>query len=418
MIGDTKEGTFAIRVVKALASPAGHMVNADNATGERAIWGKRSQWVDYYGRVDGEDVGIAILDHPDNLRAPTYWHARAYGSARGEPVRREGSSRAIAARAAPTRSQAKGHSSSGTGSSFTMGTHFRPTLRPHTARLSPKDRREMSSQSDVTRRNFLETAGAATLATISFITRPERVFGANDRVRVGVCGLHGRGKDHMDALAHLPNAEVAALCDVDPRVLEERRGQVDGSPRTFVDVREMLDDRSLDAMSIATPNHWHALMAIWACQAGKDVYVEKPCSHNLWEGRQLVRAAGSTDRIVQHGTQSRSAAAMIEAIGHVQIGTFGDIYMARGLCFKRRDTIGRTPSKPVPAGVDYDLWSGPAPLQGVHEEPLSLQLALDLGHGKRRPRQPGRPPTRCSTMGTRRRLPEPGVRDRRALHVR
>src|SRR6266853_452239 len=129
----------------------------------------------------------------------------------------------------------------------------------------------MSSESDVTRRDFLKTAakttaGASAFSGLTFLTRPQRVFGANDRVR-------------------------AALCDVDETVLNKRRGEVSGSPRTFVDVRRLLDDKSIDAISIATPNHWHALVAIWACQAGKDVYVEKPVSHNVWEGRQLVRAA-------------------------------------------------------------------------------------------------------------------------------
>jgi predicted dehydrogenase len=130
-----------------------------------------------------------------------------------------------------------------------------------------------------------------------------------------------------------------------------------------VDVRRLLEDTTIDAISIATPNHWHALIAIWACQAGKDVYVEKPCSHNLWEGRQLVRAAQKYQRIVQHGTQSRSIRAQIEAIDHLHKGTFGEIYLARGVCFKRRDTIGRTPVESVPRGVDYDLWTGPAPLK-------------------------------------------------------
>jgi predicted dehydrogenase len=226
----------------------------------------------------------------------------------------------------------------------------------------------MSSDADVTRRDFLKTAAkttasASALSGITFLTRPERVFGANDRVRVAVCGLKNRGKDHLDAFSHVPNVEIAALCDVDEAVLNKRRAEVGGSPRTFVDIRRLLEDQSLDAISIATPNHWHALMAIWACQAGKDVYVEKPCSHNLSEGRQLVRAAEKYRRIVQHGTQSRSARALIEAIKQLHGGTFGDIYLARGLCFKRRDTIGRASSEPVPAGVDYDLWTGPAPLK-------------------------------------------------------
>src|SRR5438093_12175788 len=195
----------------------------------------------------------------------------------------------------------------------------------------------MSSESDVTRRDFLKTAATTASATafsgITFLTRPERVFGANDRVRVAVCGLRNRGKNHLDGFSRVPNVEVAALCDVDETVLNKRRGEVRGSPRTVADVRRLLDDPSIDAISIATPNHWHALMAIWACQAGKDVYVEKPCSHNLWEGRQLVRAAKKYGRIVQHGTQARSAPALIEAINHVHKGTFGEIYLARGLCF-------------------------------------------------------------------------------------
>ena len=226
----------------------------------------------------------------------------------------------------------------------------------------------MSSEQDVTRRDFLKiaagsTASAQALSGLTFLTQPEKVFGANDRVRVAVCGLRGRGKDHLNAFSHVPNVEIAALCDVDENVLAKRRSEVKGNPRTAVDVRRLLDDPAIDAISIATPNHWHTLIAIWACQAGKDVYVEKPCSHNLWEGRQLVRAAEKYRRIVQHGTQSRSARAFTEAIGHLRRGTFGEIYLARGLCFKRRDTIGHTPAEPVPAGVDYDLWTGPAPVK-------------------------------------------------------
>src|SRR5262249_31186788 len=148
----------------------------------------------------------------------------------------------------------------------------------------------MPSDAEITRRDFLKTAARTTGATafsgVTFLTRPERVFGANDRVRVAICGLRGRGKDHMAAFSRVPDVEVAALCDIDEEVLEKRRGDVAPGTRTFTDVRRLLEDRSIDAISIATPNHWHALMAIWACQAGRDVYVEKPCSHNLWEGRQ------------------------------------------------------------------------------------------------------------------------------------
>src|SRR5438477_9365732 len=205
----------------------------------------------------------------------------------------------------------------------------------------------MSSESDVTRRDFLKTAAKTTASAgavsgLTFLARPERVFGANDRVRVAVCGLRGRGKDHLDAFSRVRNVEIAGLCDVDETVLNKRRGEVSGSPRTVVDVRRLLDDPSIDAISIATPNHWHALMAIWACQAGKDVYVEKPCSHNLWEGKELVAAAKHYNRIVQHGTQSRSDTAVREAVQKLRNGVIGETYMARELCYKWRDTIGRT----------------------------------------------------------------------------
>src|SRR5947207_2412202 len=134
----------------------------------------------------------------------------------------------------------------------------------------------MPAEGDVTRRDFLKSAGAGAVSGITFFTRPERIFGANDRVRIAVCGLRSRGKEHLDAFAGVPNVEIAALCDVDETILRKRRAEVGGNAQTVVDVRRLLDDRSIDAISIATPNHWHALMAIWACQAGKDVYVEKP----------------------------------------------------------------------------------------------------------------------------------------------
>ena len=230
----------------------------------------------------------------------------------------------------------------------------------------------MGSEKDVTRRDFLKVgvrrgAGLAALGGLSVITRPERVLGANDRVRVGVCGIRSRGFEHVEAYSQLKNAEVTALCDVDENVIAKRVADMEkrglAKPATFVDVRKLLDDKSIDAVSIATPNHWHALITIWACQAGKDVYVEKPCSHNLWEGRQLVRAAEQYGRIVQHGAQSRSARAMIEAVRRLREGVIGDLYMARGLCFKWRNTIGHAPVEPVPAGVHYDLWTGPAPMK-------------------------------------------------------
>jgi predicted dehydrogenase len=226
----------------------------------------------------------------------------------------------------------------------------------------------MSRRKQVTRRDFLKTvatttASARALSGLALLPQSARILGANERVRIAVVGLRGRGKDHINAFSKLRNVEIAALCDVDESILNERRAQVGGAPRAVADVRRLLDDQTIDAISIATPNHWHALMAIWACQAGKDVYVEKPCSHNMWEGRQLVRAAEKYRRMVQQGSQLRSTRAAIEAIDHLHKGTFGEIYLARGLCFKRRNTIGRAAAEPVPRGVDYDFWTGPASLK-------------------------------------------------------
>ncbi|MGA2630970.1 MAG: Gfo/Idh/MocA family oxidoreductase [Terriglobia bacterium] len=230
----------------------------------------------------------------------------------------------------------------------------------------------MPSDSNLNRREFLKTgakttAGLAALQSVSFITNPERVFGANDRVRVAVCGVHGRGMDHVHGYLRLKNVELAALCDVDENVLRKRLAEVEktgkAKPQTYTDVRKLLEDKSIDAISIATPNHWHSLIGIWACQAGKDVYVEKPCSHNLWEGRQFVRAAEKYGRIVQHGTQIRSAPAVREAVQKMREGLLGEVYLARGLCFKWRKSIGHAAVEEVPAGVHYDLWTGPAPMK-------------------------------------------------------
>jgi predicted dehydrogenase len=159
--------------------------------------------------------------------------------------------------------------------------------------------------------------------------------------------------------------ELAALCDIDESVLNTRLDDVEKMgnkrPAAFVDYRKLLEDKSIDVIAIATQNHNHTLQTIWACQAGKDVYVEKPCSHNVFEATQIVAAARKYNRIVQHGSQSRSSPSMQEGYRKMREGLIGDVYMARGLCFKWRDTIGRTPVEPVPAGVNYDLWLGPAP---------------------------------------------------------
>ena len=210
------------------------------------------------------------------------------------------------------------------------------------------------------RRHFLMTSAALAGAARS------RVYAsANDTVRVACIGLRGRGGDNIKGFTGLKNVEVAALCDVDQSILDNRTKEVEAKtnkrPTGYTDVRKLLEDKSIDAISIAAPNHWHALMTIWGCQAGKDVYCEKPATHNIFEAKQVVAAARKYDRIVQMGSQTRSSESIREAMERMRNGELGDIYMARALCFKWRDTIGRTPEEPVPAGVDYDLWLGPAP---------------------------------------------------------
>ena len=187
----------------------------------------------------------------------------------------------------------------------------------------------------------------------------------NDTVRLAVVGLRGQGRSHIQNYSAMKNVEIVALCDVDESILNTRLKEVEGKsgkrPAAYGDIRKLLEDKSIDAVSIATPNHWHTLQTVWACQAGKDVYCEKPCSHSIFESRQIVAAARRYDRIVQHGSNSRSGPAIREGIQKMREGLIGDVYMARGLCFKWRDTIGRAAEEPAPSGVNYDLWLGPAP---------------------------------------------------------
>ncbi len=189
----------------------------------------------------------------------------------------------------------------------------------------------------------------------------------SDRIRIAIVGLRGRGNDHIREFGRMKDVEIAALCDVDESVLTRRledAQRVSGKrPAGEIDCRRVLEDKSIDAVVIATPDHWHTLQTIWACESGKDVLVEKPCSHNLFECRQIVAAARKYGRIVQHGTQSRSAPVAREAVRRLREGIVGDLYMARGLCFNPRDTIGRAAEEPVPKGVHYDLWVGPAPMR-------------------------------------------------------
>src|ERR1022692_1765651 len=190
---------------------------------------------------------------------------------------------------------------------------------------------------------------------------------ANSRVRVAVLGVNGRGTDHIRGFNALPNAEVVMLCDPDRNLLAERAEQFETKyhrkVQTEQDLRKVFDNKEIEAVSIATPNHWHALATIWACHAGKDVYCEKPACYNLFEGRAMEAAARKYKRIVQIGMQGRSLAHKQRAMDLLHSGAIGQVYMARGICFKRRPSIGHTPAEPVPPGLDWDLFLGPAPMR-------------------------------------------------------
>ncbi len=211
------------------------------------------------------------------------------------------------------------------------------------------------------RRKFLQATAA--IATAQF-----PILGANERVQVGVVGLGGRGTAHVDLYGSLDaDCRIVALCDVNQAARERAVARVKKAkghtPKDFEDMRAMFESREVEAVSIVTPNHWHALATIWACQAGKDVYVEKPASHNVFESRQMVAAARKYKRMVQVGSQSRSVPHKIRAIQLLNEGIIGQIYNARALCFRRRFSIGHSPDEPVPPGLDWDRFLGPAPLR-------------------------------------------------------
>ena len=211
------------------------------------------------------------------------------------------------------------------------------------------------------RRHFMMGSAAVLGAASATFGNPA------DTVRVAVIGIGGRGKDHIGGMSKLQDVEIAGLADIDDAHAEVAVQQVvklgRKAPQAFRDFRKILDDKTIDAVTIATPNHWHTLAAIWACQAGKDVYVEKPCAYNMFEAKQIVAAARKYNRMVQQGSQIRSSVGVQQGIQQIKDGLIGDVYLSRGLCFKWRNTIGHENPGPVPPGVDFDMWLGPAPMR-------------------------------------------------------
>ena len=227
--------------------------------------------------------------------------------------------------------------------------------------------------SRTTRRTFLKNSLATgTLFAIGGCQSTARIVGANNRLRIAVAGVNGRGGSHIKGWLEQDNVEIAYLIDPDEQVLARRLKDLEGRAEgTFAckgvtDVREALDDKNLDAISIATPNHWHSLMTIWAAQAGKHVYVEKPMSHDIVEGRVAVEAQKKYGVVIQHGTQSRSSATNAGLHDLIRSGKFGRMKISYGYCCKPRSGIGfECPSAP-PANLDWNLWRGPAIIDQYH----------------------------------------------------
>jgi len=229
-----------------------------------------------------------------------------------------------------------------------------------------------------TRRFFL---GALTAASTV------RVWGANDKVNVGIVGLGGRGTSHLNTYTNLAEAQVIGLCDVNQAARERAQATLARKnlekAMEFEDMRQMFADPKVEAVSIATPNHWHALAAIWAMKAGKDVYGEKPACYNIYEGMRMIQVQRDTKRIMQVGSQHKSWPFKMKAVAALQEGLIGKLYMTKALCYKLRPSIGHTPDSPTPPGLNWDLFLGPAPMRPFNEKRFAYywHWFWDTGNG-------------------------------------
>ena len=242
----------------------------------------------------------------------------------------------------------------------------------------------------MSRRDFIQrsagvVAGAA--AASSLLAFGRRAMAQDDELRVAVLGINGRGTAHISAFMNLPGCRVAALCDPDETLFASRAEAITDAghpkPKFYPDIRDVLEDDEIDVLSVAPPNHWHCLATIWGCQAGKDVYVEKPLSWGIWEGRQAVKAARKYGRIVQVGTQGRSDGRMREAIARFRRGDVGSPVMARATCFKPRASIGFQPIEEPPPTLHWDIWRGPGPDVPFHRNLVhyNWHWFYDFGNG-------------------------------------
>lgn len=233
----------------------------------------------------------------------------------------------------------------------------------------------MTKRRDFIKKSILGTTGIA-MGGLGFSAKSyASILGANERVNVAVIGIRGRGTDHISSFCNLKgnyNVRLKTLCDVDEQFWADgAKSVLDKTgikPIMEWDMRKVYDDREIDAVSLAVPNHWHALGTIWACQAGKHVYVEKPSTHDIWEGRKMIEAAKRYNVRVQVGFQNRSISNVMEAMKFLHEGGIGDVYMARGLCIKPRDSFGIAKDSEPPATLHYDRWLGPAVYRPYNEK--------------------------------------------------
>ncbi len=233
----------------------------------------------------------------------------------------------------------------------------------------------MENRRTFIKKTALGTAGVSLGASAVSASSYGRILGANDRVNMAVIGLRGRGQDLMGDFSGLydKGVFVKTVCDVDTAFHDQSRKLVaeyqDGKkPDAVQDMRRIFEDPEIHAVAISTPNHWHALATIWAVQAGKHVYVEKPSSHNIWEGRKMVEAARKYKRVVQVGFQNRSISNVMQAMAFLHDGGIGEVFMARGTCFKPRDSFGISPDSEPPSTLDYDMWLGPCTYRPYNEK--------------------------------------------------
>ena len=246
--------------------------------------------------------------------------------------------------------------------------------------------------SNMNRRSFLKnsalTVGGASVFAISGTMASGQILGANERVRIAIAGVGGRGGAHISEFGKLPNVEVAYIVDADREKVAQRVGEIAGqtgkTPKGTQDYRVMLEDKDIDCVSIASIDVWHSLMTIWACQAGKDVYVEKPCSHRLFEGRKCAEAAEKYRRLVQHGTQRRSEDVWAKVAAAVQREKYGKLVAVKVYANRPRGPLGFKPIQAPPENVDWEQWLGPAPIMEYHENlhPYNWHWFWNLGNGE------------------------------------